>query len=89
MDGAYVESDAFKHVAAMEEHLRIVDDLLTGLTYLGETISDGGSAISTIANIARGECKSAEKLRCDLFRLTHPRRKEFDRQGWPGEAPQP
>ena len=77
-------SEAFQHTCAMEDHLRVIDDLLLGLMIMSETYSEG-SPVQTIAELARDNCREAEKLRYKLFRETHPNKAEFDRDGWPGD----
>ena len=77
------EQGAFRHVRDMEDRLRIIRDLMTGLTYMAEGLSDAGEAISTIADLARDQCAEVEALRSKLFRETHPRKAEFAQEGWP------
>lgn len=64
------------YVCDMEEPLSRIHDLLTGLMYLGQTMNDGGNAVSRIAEIARDECEKAEQNRCKLFHDLHPNNQE-------------
>ncbi len=59
-------------VCDMEEPLSVIHDLLTGIMYAGEAISDGGAAIARIAEIARDECEKVASLRATLFHDLHP-----------------
>lgn len=76
----------FNSVCEMEDPLREIADLLTGLTYMGEGIPDVGSAIVTVAQMARDQCESVQELRGKLFHETHPRKEEFAREGSPEKA---
>ena len=63
----------FRQVCDMEHPLRVVQDLIAGIAMIGETIGDAeGAAICQIAWIAHGHCKEVEKVRGELFALTHP-----------------
>ena len=79
------ESDPFRLVGDMEDDVRVIRDLLTGLCRMADSFEEDGEAIATIALLARDQCGNLEKRRCELFRLTHPRRAELDKEGWPGE----
>ncbi len=79
-------SGPFHCVCGMEEPLRVIADLLTALTYMGEGIPDAGSAIITVAQNARDQCEIVEELRGKLFHELHPRKAELEREGWPDKA---
>ncbi|MBI1238276.1 MAG: hypothetical protein GC199_02930 [Alphaproteobacteria bacterium] len=78
------EEGPFRQVSDMEKPLATIHDLLAGIAFIAETLGDEeGSAIQRIAWLGIRECKAAEELRGDLFRLTHPRREHFEKEGWP------
>lgn len=72
-------SGPFNSVCEMEEPLRVIADLLTGLTYMGEGLPDVGSAIVTVAQMARDQCESVQELYGKLFHELHPRKDELER----------
>lgn len=76
-------SEVFDLIGNMEEPLSIISDLTEALAMIGETIEDDGRVVQRLAWIAKEQMLKAEKMRGDLFRLTHPRRHDFEREGWP------
>lgn len=78
------ETSAFHHVSEMEDHLRIIRDLMTGLSYMADSIDGAGGAVATIADLAKDHCADAERLRAYLFRETHPDKARIERDGRPG-----
>ena len=83
------EAVPFRHVAEMEQPLTTASDVLKGVAMIAETMGeDEGSVVQRLAWLALEQIKAAERLRCDLFRLTHPHREDFEKQGWPtGDQP--
>jgi hypothetical protein len=76
----------FRQVCEMEDHLATINDLLRGLCRIAETLNeDEGAVVMRLGHLAIRECESAENLRGELFRLTHPNRQHFDKEGWPGD----
>ena len=76
----------FRQVCDMEDHLATIDDLLLGILYMSaELDNDQGKIISRLAGICQEKYKKAEELRCELFRLTHPNRQHFEKEGWPAD----
>lgn len=77
-------SQAFDLICDMEDPLTIIGDLTDALALIAETMDDDRSSIvQRLAWLAKDQRNAAEKLRGDLFRLTHPRREHFEREGWP------
>lgn len=76
------ETGLFKKVCDMEEPLTTVRDLLRGLAYIAETLDEEGEglAIQRIAWLALREWETTEKLRGEIFHLTHPRREEIEKE---------
>jgi hypothetical protein len=79
------ESGPFRLVSDMENTVRIIRDLMTGLCRMADSFEDDGEAIAVVAELARDKCAELEKSRGELCRLTHPRRAEFDKEGWPAD----
>lgn len=78
------EVGPFRQVADMETPLTTVEDLLAGIAFIAETLDEEqGSAIQRIAWLAKDHCERANALRGELFKLTHPRREHFEKEGWP------
>lgn len=77
-------SQPYDLICGMEEPLTIIGDLVDAMAFIAETIDgDCSSAVQRLAWLAKDQRDAAEKLRGDLFRLTHPRREHFEREGWP------
>ncbi|CAK7257260.1 MULTISPECIES: hypothetical protein [unclassified Shinella] len=74
----------FRQVADMEVPLATIHDMLRGLALLAEGMDeDYASVVQRIAWYALDQCRAAEKLRGELFHLTHPNRDHFEKEGWP------
>lgn len=74
----------FRQVSDMESPLATAIDLLAGIAFIAETLDpDEAGPIQRIAGLASGAVKEAEGLRGELFKLTHPRRDYFEKEGWP------
>lgn len=84
MSGDPYATGPFRHVSDMENPLATVADILKGLALIAETIDDDhGGVVQRMAWLALDQCNAAERLRGELFRLTHPRREHFEKEGWP------
>lgn len=84
MTGNPYEAGPFWHVSDMETPLATVADILKGLALIAETMDeDHGGVVQRMAWLALDQCNAAERLRGELFRLTHPSRERFEREGWP------
>lgn len=60
------------HVCDMEDPLREIHDLMTGLMHMQN--GEFGAAVCTIADIARDKCARVQELRDMLFHVLHPNR---------------
>lgn len=76
-------SEFFDLIGNMEEPLAIISDLTEAIAMIAETIEDEGRPVQRLAWMAKEQMLKAEKLRGDLFRLTHPNRDHFEREEWP------
>lgn len=81
---AVTASDPFDLVGDLEDHIGAVDDLLHALMMLAETLDDDNrSAVWRVAFIAQKEMEAIGELHKKLFRLLHPDRLRYEREGWP------
>lgn len=82
------EEGPFRQASDMEIPLATVSDLALALSFVADTL-DGNEAsvVQRLAMLIHESAEAAEKLRCNLFRLTHPRRDHFEKEGWPGDEP--
>ena len=75
---------AFDAVSNMESPLVYLEDLCRAVLIMA---SDGegeeAGVICSLMGLAIDRCKTVEKLRCELFKLTHARRDHFEKVGWP------
>ncbi|MDZ5697633.1 hypothetical protein [Chelativorans sp. M5D2P16] len=76
----------FDVIGDMEAPLHRAADLSLALLRIGAEIDDDDSAIvCTLVALVLENCRAAQRLRGDAFKLTHPRREHFEKAGWPGE----
>lgn len=75
----------YERVCGMENPLTIARDIVVALSMIAETLGEGGegAVVQTLACMAKDQIDAAETMRGDLFRLTHPRRDHFEKEGWP------
>lgn len=79
----YAESP-FRQVSDMENPLATAMDLIAGIVFITEALDlDEARPIQRIAWLASSAVKEDEGLRGELFKLTHPRRDHFEKEGWP------
>jgi hypothetical protein len=53
------------------------------MALIAETMDDDyGRVVQRMAWLAIEQCNAAERLRGELFHLTHPRREHFEKEGW-------
>jgi hypothetical protein len=67
------KSGPFRHVGDMEDPLATIADLLRGIAIIAESLDeDVGSVVQRMAWLGLDQQKAAEKLRGELFHMTHP-----------------
>jgi hypothetical protein len=93
-DCAAERASAFRIVVDLESSLlsaqrfaRAIVLIALSLEAEGHDERDTGALIG-IADAIRDYCGEIEERRGDLFRLLHPCREEFEREGWPSDKPQ-
>jgi hypothetical protein len=81
---------AFEIVTSMENGLEEASVLAHGVSILAaDSIHDDeklGAVFSRLAWQIADHCKAVEERRGELFKLLHPNRDHFEKEGWPGEA---
>jgi hypothetical protein len=45
-----------------------------------------GAVLMRLGNLIEDYCEALEGRRGELFKLLHPNRGHFEKEGWPGEA---
>ena|SRR5437762_5622318 len=84
-------ADPWTLVCHMEQPLQVLTDLARFLHLI--SIADGqfeqpdALALQRLAALVDEYTEEASELRGELFRLLHPDRAKFEREGWPGDAP--
>ncbi|TIN20173.1 MAG: hypothetical protein E5Y51_03765 [Mesorhizobium sp.] len=63
----------FEAVCSLEDPLATATDICKALAFIAETMSnDVGTVVQRLAWLAIGQIDAAEKIRGELFDLTHP-----------------
>jgi len=79
--------DAYRHVCRIERPLTHIRNFLDALALITETIEEpAASAVNVIVRAALDHVAEVDAEYATLFRLTHPDRERFEREGWPGGA---
>ena len=72
----FVRSETFDLICGMESNLGTIEDLLTALDAMADSIHGDlpqiASSLQRLVNLAMRECKSAEEARGKLFHINHP-----------------
>jgi len=81
---------AFEIVTSMENGLEEARISADGVSILAtDALHDDeqlGAVFIQLARLIAGHCKELGERRSELFRLLHPNRDHFEKEGWPGEA---
>jgi hypothetical protein len=81
------QKDAYSHACAMEKPLERIRQFTAGLARLAPTIDDGQAA-AIVRELTVAIEESLDELDGShefFFRLHHPDRERFEREGWPTE----
>jgi len=78
----------FDVVTEMEDDLEAATSFCAAIALITETMNDSHASapIQRLAWEIKNRVALAEEKRCKLFKLTHPDRQRFEREGWPGLA---
>ena len=78
--------ETFEHVCSIERPLTGIRHYLNGLMIISETIDEPhGGAINEMVWTMQDKMKELQREYSTLFKLTHPDRERFERDGWPGD----
>ena len=78
--------DAFSHACDMEDPLVGIENFAGALGRVAQTLADGdGVIVLHLAQSIRTLVQELEKTHEYFFRLHHPDRGRFEREGWPTE----
>jgi hypothetical protein len=85
--GVSIMNDAFDHACEMEKPLERIRNFTAALASLAPTIDNGGAAaiVQELTLAIRESLDELEKPHEYFFRLHHPDRERFEREGWPDE----
>jgi hypothetical protein len=79
---------AFYHVSNIERPLSSIRNYAAGLAMISETMGEEGLVVQEMSWAITDLVKKIDKEYSALFKLTHPDRERFEREGWP-EGRQP
>ena len=78
--------DVRSHVNSIEPALTHIRHFLDAIALITEAMEEPhAGAVNVIVHAALDHVREAEAVHETLFRLTHPERERFEREGWPGE----
>jgi len=87
MSASDVTSKAFQIVSSMEDPIEDARTFAYGISILAsEAIKDDeklGALLMRIGWQIRDNCTQLEERRGELFKLLHPSRDHFEKEGWP------
>jgi hypothetical protein len=77
----------FRHACSIERPLTGIRHFLDAIALITEAMEEPqAGAVNVIIHAALDHVRDAEAVHLSLFRLTHPDRERFEREGWPGEG---
>ena len=77
-------TDTFHHVCNIERPIMLIRHLLGALNLIVDTLDEcEGSAVYAVVSAALDHVAQIDAEYATLFRLTHPDRERFEREGWP------
>jgi hypothetical protein len=81
-----MSNTAFGHVCNIEHPLGAAQRLADALALITETIDEPeASAMNEIVHMVQAHLREIDKEYSCLFRLHHPNREQFERDGWPND----
>jgi hypothetical protein len=84
MSTTIVSNEVFCHVTNLERPLGSTRRFLDALALLSETLKEPeAGAVNEIVQATLERVAEIDKEYSTLFRLTHPSREHFEREGWP------
>ena len=83
------DKDAFRHACDMEDPLVGIENFAGALCRVAQTLADGdGVIVLQLAQTIRALVQELEKTHEYFFKLHHPDRERFEREGWPSSEPE-
>jgi|SRR5258708_30716067 hypothetical protein len=81
------KDDAFRRACDMEDPLVGIENFARALGRVAQTLADGdGVIVLHLAQSIRTLVQELEKPHEYFFRLHHPDRERFEREGWPTDT---
>jgi hypothetical protein len=78
--------DAFRFATGMEDPLRRIRNFAGALCRIAGTLEDDdGMIVYELASTIRARVEELDDIHGYFFRLHHPDRARFEREGWPSE----
>ena len=79
-----VREPAFDQACGMEKPIEGIRNFARALCRIAETLDDGdGMIVQELAHTIRARIRELEDSHEYFFRLHHPDRERFEREGWP------
>ena len=75
------------HVNSLERPLTAIGHFLDAIALITEAMEKPHAGAVNV-HAALDHVREAEAVHLSLFRLTHPDRERFEREGWPGDEPE-
>jgi hypothetical protein len=81
------QKDAFSHACSMEDPLVGIENFAGALGRVAQTLADdrNGVIVLHLATAIRALVRELEETHGYFFRLHHPDRERFEREGWPDD----
>ena len=76
---------AFENACAIEDPLVAIRNFVGALDRIAQTLDDGGEIVMAIAGEIGLRIDELDEIHGFFFRLHHPNREKFEREGWPDE----
>jgi hypothetical protein len=75
-------------LGCVRPHQRRGDRATTGKIFAADALDDRqlGGVLMRMGWVIKDHCRIVEEKRCELWRMLHPIRDHFEKEGWPGEA---
>jgi hypothetical protein len=82
-----VSKDAYSHACDMERPLEAIRRFALALDRVAQTLGDGNGAaiVQEIGLAITARVEELDDIHRFFFRLHHPDRAKFEREGWPSE----
>ena len=83
------DSAAFQIVCDMEMPIEGASVFAEGVSiFAADALDDQqlGGVLMRMGWVIKDHCRIVEDKRCELWRMLHPSRDHFEKEGWPGEA---